>query len=165
MNSNTINYDVMTNNLSYLICLVLVVPMFSCEVVDEVNETRDFAELVSGLAADDALGGNWEVTYFEDDGVEDAGEFDGMTFVFADNGDFIISYSGDTTVGRWSVGDESATMTIDLTEENFEVFPQRDELEDLGDDEWLIVEFDGTTLRLVEEEGAELGDAVSFTKM
>lgn len=123
-------------SLSVLLLFFLV----SCEK-DEDDDDKNTSSSVGTIqsVSSNVESGDWTITRFEDDGVDELHHFTGYTFTFSTNGSLIAT--GDTTyTGTWSVtGDNSNDDSPDDNDLDFNInFNLTNEFEDLNDD-WDIV--------------------------
>jgi hypothetical protein len=95
--------------------------------------------------------------YYEDDDNE-TDDFTGYTFTFNSNGTSIALRSGITTNGTWSTFVDSGQNKLDL------IFNGTD-LDEIEDD-WRIIEFSTTQIRLKDISGGDGStDYLTFTKI
>ncbi|MGD1840706.1 MAG: hypothetical protein ACFB0B_07395 [Thermonemataceae bacterium] len=145
----------------YSFLLIISVLLIACD--DDDDEHRP-ANTPQPVARDDVVGA-WDVSLFRDDGEDDTDDFDGLTFTFEEDGDLLISDGQQSTTAQWSINSAGDRMNIDISAANIADLSDRDELEDLDDDDWVVVESTDTTLQLREDdEDADDRDEVRFSK-
>lgn len=100
--------------------------------------------------------GEWEITLFFDE-VDETTDFNGFIFTF--NSDkTAIARRGDLEIqGSWSTSGDDGTLELDLD------FGDGNPLEEL-DEDWELIEFDGTIIRLTEEEEDGTDEFLTFER-
>ncbi len=93
------------------------------------------------------LEGQWEITYFFDD-EDETGDFAGYIFTFLDGGVAKAQKGDITTNGSWYANGDDGALELQL---NFGSSSPLDELED----DWDIIEFDGTIVKLRDISGGD----------
>ena len=109
--------------------------------------------------------GDWVVSYFDEDGVNQTGVYNGFTFAFDEEGDIVkASRPGTIITGSWGVtkdkgnDDSSSKFDFSLT------FPAVQDVERLNAD-WEIVSQNDETLVLQDLSGSSIGtNYLTFTK-
>ncbi|WKN40819.1 hypothetical protein [Tunicatimonas pelagia] len=110
------------------------------------------------------LTGDWQVGLFKDDNEDETTDFDGLTFTFRDNGELLIADSQQSTTAAWSINAAGNRVAIDLSSENLQTFSNREELEDLDDDDWMVIEKSDSLIHLLEEDDDGTRDEVRFVR-
>ena len=87
--------------------------------------------------------GEWEITYFFDEADETA-DFNGFVFTFNSDKTAVARRGEQEIQGSWETSGDGGVLELDLD------FGDGDPLEEL-DEDWELVEFDGTIIRLTEE--------------
>ena len=139
-------------------------------VINSNNELEDFIENSIDDCDDNSSGGggnnpvfsdvltdgNWRITYFYDDGDETV-NYNGYNFTFNANGTVTAVKNSTTINGTWSTYVDSGETKLNL---NFDGIVL-DELED----DWRIIEFSETQIRLRHTSGGGGGtDYLTFTQ-
>ena len=102
------------------------------------------------------LGGDWIISHFMEDGVDETSDFSGYTFRFSNNV-ITATKNGSTTSGTYATGtdDSKSKLIIDLG--------SADPLEELNED-WVILSSTSTTLQLQHVSGGDGStDMLTFT--
>ncbi|MEM9672670.1 MAG: hypothetical protein AAF992_08740 [Bacteroidota bacterium] len=134
---------------------------FACD--DDDNGPSSSASDPQPIAAEEVTG-NWRVTLFRDDNEDETDDFAGLTFEFQDDGDLVISDGNRNATAQWSITNNNRRIQIDLDDDDFSVFDDRDELDDL-DDDWIVVEKSANLLYLREEDDDAERDEVRFERI
>ena len=134
---------------------------FACD--DDDNGPSSAASDPQPIAAEKVTG-NWQVTLFRDDNEDETDDFAGLTFEFQDDGDLIISDGNRSTTAKWAITNNNRRIQIDLDDDDFGVFDDRDELDDL-DDDWIVVEKSTNLLYLREDDDDAERDEVRFERI
>lgn len=102
--------------------------------------------------------GSWFISYFrEDDDDDETDQFDGYNFTFNNNGTVTVVKSSVTSSGTWNTFVDSGQNKLDLTF----VDSNLDEIEE----DWRIIEFSSTQIRLKHVSGGDGStDYLTFTK-
>lgn len=109
---------------------------------DHNDDDIDDSQLVSVL-----IDGNWAITYFFDDKDETA-EFSGFIFTFFENGT-AKAKKGDIIVeGNWHSYGDDGSLELEF---DFGINSPFDELQD----DWDLIEFDGTIIKLKDISGGD----------
>ncbi|HEX9979424.1 MAG TPA: hypothetical protein VGB50_02535 [Flavobacterium sp.] len=101
------------------------------------------------------IDGTWYVSYYyhNDDETSD---YYGYNFTFSSNGTVTAIKNGDTYPGTWTVHEEDGAEMVDIDFDD-------SELGDL-DDDWRVLEYDETNVRLRQDGGGDDPDRLYFTK-
>ncbi|MGD1893646.1 MAG: hypothetical protein ACFB15_24015 [Cyclobacteriaceae bacterium] len=134
---------------------------FACD--DDDNGPSSSASDPQPIATEEVTG-NWRVTLFRDDNEDETDDFAGLTFEFQDDGDLVISDGNRNATAQWSITNNNRRIQIDLDDDDFSVFDDRDELDDL-DDDWIVVEKSANLLYLREEDDDAERDEVRFERI
>ena len=70
---------------------------------DNNNSSSNSADLTSEIMEQ----GDWQITRFEDSGVDQTNDFNGYTFVFNTDGTVVASNGNQTVNGTWNIMDDS----------------------------------------------------------
>lgn len=139
----------------------------SCDSSDDpaANLTPADAVELRGIAQD----GQWRITYFFDTDKEETSDFAGYVFTFGAEGMVTAIKDATEVSGTWSVSDSSDSSSDDSPDDSsdldFNLFFSGSLLfEDLNDD-WDILEYSNTQIRLVDVSGGNGGtDYLTFEK-
>lgn len=102
--------------------------------------------------------GTWYVSYFQEDDDVETTMFSGYVFTFNNNGASTAVRNSITTAGTWSTYEDSGENKLEL---NFDGLAL-DEIED----DWRIIEFSATQIRLKDVSGGDGSvDYLTFTKL
>ena len=91
-------------------------------------------------------GGTWQVTDYEDSGVDETADYAGHDMVFSASGTITVDDAGTTYTGTWSVTSDSSTPDLVLS------FTGQDDWDDLSDD-WDIVSYTADRIELIDVSG------------
>lgn len=127
--------------------------------IDDCND--DNSSGGGGSGSDDftavLTSGTWYVSYFQEDEDNETSDFNGYTFTFNSNGTSTALRSGVTTNGTWSTFVDSGQNKLELIYDGINL----DEIED----DWRIMEFSNTQIRLKDVSGGDGSiDYLTFTK-
>lgn len=102
--------------------------------------------------------GSWYVSYYNEDGEIDTSDYNGFTFIFFGNSNIEVTKNSITTIGNWSTYIDSGFNKIEFTFTNTD-------LDDFEED-WIILEYNQTVIRLKHVSGGNGGtDYLNFTKL
>lgn len=102
--------------------------------------------------------GSWYVSYYNEDGEIDTSDYNGFTFTFFGNSNIEVTKNSITTIGTWSTYIDSGFNKIEFTFTNTD-------LDDFEED-WIILEYNQTVIRLKHVSGGNGGtDYLNFTKL
>lgn len=103
------------------------------------------------------ISGSWYISYFTEDDDNETAYFNGYNFTFNTNGTTTAVKNGVTTNGTWSTYVDSGENKLDLSFDGAIL----DEIEE----DWRIIEFSATQIRLKHISGGNGGtDYLTFTK-
>ncbi|MBP2831946.1 hypothetical protein J8281_07065 [Aquimarina sp. U1-2] len=119
---------------------------------DDNNNNSGLDESTLLPITNSEVSGSWIVTLFRDDDEDETSDFNGLTINFEENGAINITDGSNTVTGTWSINSNNKRIAIDLDESTFVLLSNREELEDLEDDRWAIVEKTDTQLHLLEDD-------------
>ncbi len=103
--------------------------------------------------------GEWKVSFFQEDGVNETSDFSAMRFTFKDNGAVEVKVNSTLVyTGSWKVQRDSDHVEFDLN------VGEVDPLGELTDD-WHIEEHSSTKLELKDESGDGSIDLLTFEKI
>ena len=111
--------------------------------------------------------GDWIVTYFYDTDSDETSDYSGYTFDFASNGVLTASNGTNTYTGTWSVTDDSNSQddSNSLDDIDFNIFFSAPEVFAELSDDWDIISYSSTEIRLIDESGGNGGtDYLTFMK-
>jgi hypothetical protein len=132
---------------------------FIDDSIDDCDDDNSGGSGGSGNQAftDVLISGTWYITYFTDDNNNETSYFNGYNFTFNNNGTTTAVKIGVTTNGTWST-------YIDSGENKFELSFDGVTLDEIEDD-WRIIEFSETQIRLKDVSGGDGStDYLTFTK-
>jgi hypothetical protein len=132
---------------------------FIDDSIDDCDDDNSGGSGESGNAAFTTVltTGTWYISYYYEDDDNETDYFTGDTFTFNSNGTSIALRSGITTNGSWSTFVDSGQNKLDL------IFNGTD-LDEIEDD-WRIIEFSNTQIRLKDVSGGDGStDYLTFTK-
>jgi hypothetical protein len=155
-------------NLIWLVSLAIGFVFVACNVSDD-NANVDISASSADQVALIAQNGDWRITTYTDDGVDETSDFNGFTFTFGSDGILIAMSSSRTLAGTWSVTDSNNSTDDDdgTDDDDFNIFfsvSEDDDFDDLVDD-WDITLVNATTISLFDVSGGNGGtDVLIFTK-
>lgn len=132
---------------------------FIDDSIDDCDDDNSGGSGGSGNAAFTTVltTGTWYISYYYEDDDDETDDFTGYTFTFNSNGTSTALRSGITTSGTWSTFVDSGQNKLDL------IFNGTD-LDEIEDD-WRIIEFSNTQIRLKDVSGGDGStDYLTFTK-
>lgn len=101
--------------------------------------------------------GTWYISYYYEDDNNETSDFNGYSFTFNTNGTSTATRNSVVTNGTWSTFVDSGQNKLDLIFNGIEL----DEIED----DWRIIEFSNTQIRLKDVSGGDGStDYLTFTK-
>ena len=102
--------------------------------------------------------GTWYVSYFDEEGTIETSDYNGYNFTFFGNSNIEVIKNSATSSGTWSTYVDDGYNKIEFTYSD-------DDLGDLEED-WIILEFTTTVIRLKHVSGGNGGtDYLNFTKL
>lgn len=141
------------NPLRLLTLSVLIFATWSCTK----EKVQTPAAQQSSVSSDDALApgenlvdslvyGTYKITKFVDSGVDNSGEFNGYTFEFQSDNDFVAHKNGVTYNGRWRTNAAQTKMAINIT--------GTAALDDLDGNDWAITKTTDTRI-IIQRKGPD----------
>ncbi len=109
--------------------------------------------------------GTWRITFFQDSGTNETSNFDGYTFTFGSSSVLTAENGANTYTGSWSVTSDNSHDDSPSNDLDFNInFATPANFEELSED-WNILEFTSTKVRLVHVSGGNGGiDYLTFEK-
>ncbi|MGN6438657.1 MAG: hypothetical protein ACTHMM_19095 [Agriterribacter sp.] len=92
--------------------------------------------------------GNWRITQFMEDNVDETAHFSGYTFSFNQSGNVTAVRESNTVSGHWSAGNDDSKDKLNLD------FGSNDPWEELNED-WRILERTNSKIRLQHTSGGD----------
>ncbi|NNT72119.1 hypothetical protein HKT18_07835 [Flavobacterium sp. IMCC34852] len=128
--------------------------------IDDCDDDNSGGSGGSGSTAfiDVLTSGTWYISYYHEDDDDETSDFNGYTFTFNANGNSTAVLSGVTTNGTWSTFVDSGQNKLEL------IFDGVDLLDEIEDD-WRIIEYSNTQIRLKDVSGGDGSvDYLTFSK-
>lgn len=128
------------------------------ESIDDCDDDNSGGSGTGSQAFTDVLtSGTWYISYYYEDDDNETADFNGYNFSFNSNGTSTALKNGVTTNGTWSTYVDSGYNKFDLSFDGVAL----DEIED----DWRIIEFSTTQIRLKDVSGGDGStDYLTFTK-
>lgn len=103
-----------------------------------------------------AIDGTWIVSYYYHN-QDETSQYNGYTFTFSPTGVVTAVQNGDSFNGTWQVHQQGSQLMMDIDFNN----------SDLGDldDDWRVLEYSETQIRLRQDNGGSDGDRLYFSKI
>jgi hypothetical protein len=109
--------------------------------------------------SDVIVSGTWSISYFQEDDDNETALFNGYNFTFASNGNLTVVKNSVAINGTWDEFLDSGQRKLQLTFTNGD-----DDFDELQED-WRIIEFSATVIRLKHTSGGDgSSDYLTFTK-
>lgn len=153
--------------LKPVLLILFALGVVSCDSDEDTpNNPSDVnAAELQAMAQD----GQWRITYFFDTDSEETSDFNGYVFTFGADG-VVMASNGTTEIsGTWSVSDSDDDPFDDSPDDSDDVdfnlfFSAPAEFAELTDD-WDIIEYNASTIRLIDVSGGNGGtDYLTFEK-
>ncbi|RMA64753.1 hypothetical protein [Ulvibacter antarcticus] len=140
-----------------LIVLVVTISLFaSCKSDDNGNnDANQFANIVTDIQ------GNWEITLFSEDDVDQTSNFQSMEFEFKADGTVVASNDLLSEVGTWSYQETSSNSSDEKLQLQFPVGGLFEELTD----DWHITSASTTSIVLFDISGNGTTDLLTFASL
>lgn len=136
--------------------LVMGSSLVSCDKDDDKPVTNAETTTVSNLLKE----GNWTITSFKKDGVDQASVAQGYTFSFAAGNELRAVKAAETSTGTWSVtADDDNAAELDLNI----FFSNPGALRILNDD-WEIINYSENRIEVADDLGERDEDLLVFEK-
>lgn len=119
--------------------VVAVVCAISCKKDNNNNTSSLTATITSG---------NWRITQFMEDNVDETAHFAGYAFTFGQSGNVTAVQGGNIVNGQWSAGNDDSKDKLNLD------FGNDDPWEELNED-WRILERIDSKIRLQHTSGGD----------
>lgn len=126
---------------SCLFIMWLFVAGLSCKKSDNNNNAPQ--DLAGSLVS-----GNWKVTAFIEDNVDETADFAGFVFSFTQGGTTTATRLATTVTGSWLTRTDSGKLKFELSYDNI------DPVEELNED-WVVLERSATRIRLQHTSGGD----------
>lgn len=127
--------------IRFFLLAVTFVCALSCKKNDDNNpNSSDVATTITS--------GNWRITQFLEDNVDETAHFSGYMFTFNPAGTATAVKSGNTVNGYWSAGNDDSKVKLNLE------FGNNDPWEELNED-WQVLERNDTKIRLQHVSGGD----------
>lgn len=141
-------------NLAVIVCASLF--FTACESTDDSNDMNSIANVEDIKST--VTSGNWVITLFEEDGVNQTSYFTDYTFVFAATGE-LSADNGETSLsGAWSITSDSNSSDDDSSSDDdidFNIFFSSPvNFAEISED-WEIVSYSSSRIELVDESGGD----------
>jgi len=158
----------------FLIATLSVLVM-ACDSSDDSNDdnnnnnSSNSADLTSEIMGQ----GDWQITRFEDSGVDETNNFNGYTFVFNADGTVVSSNGTQTINGTWSIFDDSSNSSSDddgnsTDDDDFNLMFTVSSTSDFDDliDDWDFLSVSQTKIELFDVSGGDgTTDYLTFEKI
>lgn len=95
--------------LMAILSLLLFVNVSCSDDDDDSNQVSSPSEITSTLTD-----GQWIVTFFEEDGVEQTSNYSGYSFTFGEDGSLSATNGSSTESGDWSTYTDSGYTKLDM---------------------------------------------------
>jgi len=139
-----------TTTLLSALSLMFILISSSCKKEDNSNSAPSVSSIVTQ--------GNWRVTLYSENGVNETSKFSNYSFTFNSNGTVSAVSSGSTVSGTWSNANDDSQHKLILNFSNPSTFVE------ISDD-WHIVEQTSVKIRLEDVSGGNGGtDLLTFEK-
>jgi hypothetical protein len=102
--------------------------------------------------------GEWVVTFYEEDGIEQTSDFSGYDFTFASNGDLSATNGMVTQLGVWSTYTDSGQTKLDL-----QFTAISGPFQEINED-WRVISRTATKIELRDVSGDGSVDLLTFEK-
>lgn len=147
-----------SNNQSTVINSNTELENFLDDAIDDCDATSSGGG--SDLVFSDVIvSGTWSISYFQEDDDNETALFNGYNFTFASNGNLTAVKNSVTIYGTWDEFLDSGQRKLQLTFTNDD-----DDFDELQED-WRIIEFSATVIRLKHISGGDgSSDYLTFTK-
>lgn len=158
----------MKTNKILMLVLLLSTTLFSamCSSDDEPNSNNNIQDQIDQVE-NNAVSGNWVITYFYDTDQEETSHYNGYTFDFEANGALTATNGMNTYTGTWSVTDDSNSMDDSSSDDDIDFnifFSTPEDFAELSDD-WDIISHTSTEIKLIDVSGGNGGtDYLTFVK-
>jgi len=158
------------------IFLIAAMSMFfiACDSSDDSNDDNNNSNSNSAdLTSEIMEQGDWQITRFEDSGVDQTIDFNGYTFVFNTDGTVIASNGNQTVNGTWNIFDDSSNSSSDddgnsSDDDDFILdfaVPESSDFDDLIDD-WDFISVSNSKIELIDISGGNGGtDYLTFERL
>ena len=144
--------------------LVVLMLATSCSDDDNTGVTPNPTPVINAV-----LGGNWQITLYQDNGVNETNQYSNYVFTFGANNVLTAANSTDDFTGTWSVtnddnsNDDSTSNDLDFNIAF--VAPAPNNLIDDLTDDWDIISYSSTKVELIDVSGGNGGtDYLTFEK-
>jgi hypothetical protein len=169
---NLLKYNLLKANIFLIAALHLF--FVACNPSDDSNDDNNNSSSNSAdLTSEIMEQGDWQITRFEDSGVDQTNDFNGYTFVFNTDGTVVASNGNQTVNGTWNIMDDSSNSSSDddgnsSDDDDFILdfaVPESSDFEDLIDD-WDFISVDNTKIELRDISGGNGGtDYLTFERL
>ena len=157
------------------IFLIAAMSLFvmACDSSDDSNDDNNNSSNSADLTSEIMEQGDWQITRFEDSGVDQTNDFSGYTFVFNTNGTVAASNGTQTIDGTWNIYDDSSNSSSDddgnsSDDDDFILsfnVAETSDFEDLNDD-WDFISVGATKIELIDISGGNGGtDYLTFERL
>ena len=158
----------MKTNKFLMLVLLLSTTLFSamCSSDDEPNNNNSIQDQIDQVE-NNAVSGNWVITYFYDTDHEETSHYNGYTFDFGANGMLTATNGMNTHTGTWSVTNDSNSNDDSSSDDDIDFnifFSTPEDFAELSDD-WDIISHTSTEIKLIDVSGGNGGtDYLTFVK-
>ncbi|MEM6265503.1 MAG: hypothetical protein AAGI38_23575 [Bacteroidota bacterium] len=120
--------------------------LIACDTDDDPYEVPTIDP--NSVQVTDLEGNRFVVALFNDEGEDETPEFAGYTIEFQGSNELLITGNGKSISGTWEL--ETPDSEVEIALNGFD----EDPLEELAED-WLIKSWDGTMLKLIEDDDGQ----------
>lgn len=136
--------------------LVIMIAFSSCKKEDNSSSTSQSA---TAILSSNIQQGNWRVTSFIENGVNQTNHYTGYQFQFASSGTVTAVNGGSTVSGTWSSGSDNSQLKLILS------FGSAVPFQELNSD-WHVTQNSSTIIKLEDVSGGSGGiDYLTFEKI
>lgn len=149
--------------------LVFVILVFSSLLIISCDDDDDQGENYSSQTIqqirNNMIEGSWSIVLYEDSGVNETNDYNGLVFTFNSDGNLVVQNSTQTYNGTWSVTEDDDSNTSEESDLDFNLaFSSPEILLEITDD-WDIDSFTSTRIELSDISGGDGStDLLTFEK-
>ncbi|MEA1785850.1 hypothetical protein U1E44_07090 [Arenibacter sp. GZD96] len=145
---------------------VSLLSMISCDSSSDSENDQITSTDINAIRSS-VVNGDWRITFFFDTDKEETTNFTNFIFSFNDDGTLVATNGNQTVSGVWSVTDSNSSDDDNPSSSDVDFnifFATPSNFEELSED-WDILEFSATTIKLTHVSGGNGGtDFLTFEK-